>query len=111
VLLFNTYMGATTRKGSEYASIDCANRDALEDLTIRLGEHDFVIGPYEYTWEVYLEEWEDVRCVSAFIGMGSFTHSFVLLGSAFLRNFYGVFDAEGGTVSLGKVVSSGGKVR
>jgi hypothetical protein len=105
VTLLNNYMGMETRKRSEAPSIDCSKRDELGDMTIVLGEHDFVIGPYEYTWEVYLEDWEGIRCVSAFIGMDWLTNEkYVLLGSAFLRNFYGVFDVEKGTVTLGKVV-------
>jgi saccharopepsin len=106
VKLLNNYMGTETKINFGAPSIDCRKRDQLENLTIRLGEHDFVIGPYEYTWEVYLQEWKGLRCVSAFVGMDLVTHeNYVLLGSAFLRNFYGVFDSEGGTVSLGNAVA------
>jgi len=111
VTLLNNYMGMETRERSGAPSIDCAKRDELDDMTIGLGDHEFVIGPYEYTWEVYLEEWEATRCVSAFIGLDWLTNEkYVLLGSAFLRHFYGVFDVEEGTVSLGKVRPLKGKV-
>lgn len=105
VMILNHYMGAEVR-GLELPSIDCARLDELEDVTIRLGEHDFVISSYEYTYRVYLPNWDGMRCVSAFFDVRFLTdESVVVLGTAFLRNFYGVFDSEAGTVSLGELVA------
>lgn len=90
------------RKGGPYTpkSIDCSKRDELEEFTITLGEHDFVITPYEYTIELTMEDWGGHRCFSVFAGMPEmFDEKYVIIGSSFLKTFYGVFDLDDRTVS------------
>jgi hypothetical protein len=49
-----------------HLSIECAKREMLEDFTITLGGHDFVISPYEYTLEAELEgRGGERRCLGA----------------------------------------------
>lgn len=105
VYLLHRYLGMKVRDG--IWSIDCLERDSLEALTITLGGHDFVIGPYEYTIEANIGGQGEVRCVSAFLEQQRRRDAqrYIILGSAFLRNFYGVFNADAGTVSLGKVAT------
>jgi hypothetical protein len=50
-------------------SIDCSKREELEVLTLSLGGHDFSITPYEYPFELDIEDWGGNRCTSAFIAM------------------------------------------
>jgi saccharopepsin len=78
--------------------IDCSRRDELDNLTLTLGDHDFVIAPYQYTIEMDVEEWGGHRCISAFGPMGP-NEKFILVGSSFLRAFYGVFDLDERTAS------------
>ena len=103
VMLLENYLGME-RKGErdQFPSIDCAKRDKLEDFTITLGGHDFVVSPYEYTLEVELDNWGgEKRCISAFFGVPDFHDDpkFIVLGSAFMRGFYGVFDLDEWTIS------------
>lgn len=80
-------------------SIPCERREELPDLTINLSGHNFTLTPYDYTYE-----WEgedgDVRCVGAFqpIPPEMEAGKEVLIGTAFLRAFYSVFDLGSLTV-------------
>ncbi|KAE9364993.1 acid protease [Stipitochalara longipes BDJ] len=80
-------------------SIDCSRRKLLHNITIVLGGEEFVVSPWEYTVETDMGDLGGGRrCVSAFVpnedeGKG------VVLGSVFLRAFYGVFDLDRRTVS------------
>ena len=101
VMLLEKYLGMEN-KGDQYApkSIDCSKRDELEDFTVTLAGHDFVLSAYEYTIEMDKKEWGGHRCVSAFLAMpGTIDSKYVILGSAFLKGFYGVFDLDGRSVS------------
>lgn len=80
-------------------SIDCAKRAELEDFTLTLGGHDFVITPYEYTIEMDVEEWGGHRCIGAILPLPNYGEKFIVVGSAFLRAFYAVFDLDERTVS------------
>lgn len=71
-------------------SIYCAKRVELEDFTLTLSGHDFVITPYEYTIEMDAEEWGGHRCISAIVPMQDFGEKFIMVGSSFLRAFYAV---------------------
>jgi saccharopepsin len=79
-------------------SIDCSRRDELDNFTLTLGDHDFVITPYQYTIEMDVEEWGGHRCISAFWPLNA-NEKFIIVGSSFLRAFYGVFDLDERTVS------------
>jgi saccharopepsin len=80
-------------------SIDSSKRVELEDFTLTLGGHDFVITPYEYTIEMDAEEWSGHRCISAIVPVQDFGEKFIMVGSSFLRAFYSVFDLDERTVS------------
>lgn len=105
-VMLNQHLGMESTDGVLF-STNCARRSELEDIVLTLGTHDFVIGSYEYTLKMYLKDYDGVRCVSAFAGIHGYypTEKFVILGSAFLKNFYSVFDPEAGTVSLGKLAA------
>jgi saccharopepsin len=93
----NTEIGATKGFTGQY-TIDCAKRDSLPDLTFTLTGHNFTIGPYDYTLEV------QGSCISAFMGMDfpEPVGPLAILGDAFLRKWYSVYDLGNGAVGLAK---------
>ncbi|KAL4992111.1 aspartic peptidase domain-containing protein [Aspergillus falconensis] len=95
--MINTEIGATKGFTGQY-SIDCAKRDSLPDLTFTLTGHNFTIGPYDYTLEV------QGSCISAFMGMDfpEPVGPLAILGDAFLRKWYSVYDLGNGAVGLAK---------
>ncbi|ESZ96388.1 hypothetical protein SBOR_3220 [Sclerotinia borealis F-4128] len=89
-------------------SIPCSRRETLPVITLYLGEHEFPLTPYEYTLEVDREDIGGHRCVSLFMAReeengedGQVKN--IILGSGFLRNWYGVFDLGRREVAFGKV--------
>jgi saccharopepsin len=88
-------------KGWEHLrSIDCSKRKLLHNITITLGGEEFVLSPWEYTIETDAGGFsEGRRCASAFVPNEIGQGSNIVLGSAFLRAFYGVFDVDRRTVS------------
>ncbi len=101
VHLLNRYLGMKEGvNGAEPPSIDCEKRGTLENLTITLGQHDFTISPWEYTIEVDMGRKSQRRCVSAFYPLpGYIDEKYIILGSTFLKAFYGVFNLDEVTVS------------
>ncbi|KAL4765646.1 pepsin-like aspartic protease [Aspergillus foveolatus] len=95
--MINTEIGATKGFTGQY-TIDCAKRDSLPDLTFTLTGHNFTIGPYDYTLEV------QGSCISAFMGMDfpEPVGPLAILGDAFLRKWYSVYDLGNGAVGLAK---------
>ncbi|KAL4978246.1 aspartic peptidase domain-containing protein [Aspergillus desertorum] len=95
--MINAEIGATKGFTGQY-SIDCAKRDSLPDLTFTLTGHNFTIGPYDYTLEV------QGSCISAFMGMDfpEPVGPLAILGDAFLRKWYSVYDLGNGAVGLAK---------
>ena len=83
-------------------SIECGRRKMLHNITLTLGDEEFVISPWEFTVETEMETGSggsEMRCVSAFVPNEHEDGSDIVLGSAFLRAFYGVFDMDRETVS------------
>lgn len=78
-------------------SISCEQRAHLPDLTINLAGHNFTLTPYDYTFEWPIRQ-SKTRCVSAIAGVGIEQYDEIVLGSAFLRAFYSVFDQDTKTV-------------
>lgn len=80
-------------------SIDCKLRDSWPDVTLNLAGHDFVLSPYDYTLEWPIGRGQ-VRCVSVFSesGLDEADGKEIVLGSAFLRKFYVIFDWASQTV-------------
>jgi len=95
--LLNKEIGAKKGWNGQY-SVECDKRDSLPDLSFKLGGHDFPISPYDYILEV------SGSCISAFMGMDfpEPVGPLVILGDAFLRKWYSVYDLENNAVGLAK---------
>ncbi|KAI0098172.1 aspartic peptidase domain-containing protein [Nemania sp. FL0031] len=95
--LLNKEMGAKKGYNGQY-SIDCAARDSLPDVTFKLSGYDFSITPYDYVLEV------SGSCISTFMGMDfpEPVGPLAILGDAFLRKWYSIYDVGKGTVGLAK---------
>jgi len=95
--LLNKEIGAKKGWNGQY-SVECEKRADLPDLTFKLGGHDFAISPYDYILEV------SGSCISAFMGMDfpEPVGPLVILGDAFLRKWYSVYDLENNAVGLAK---------
>ncbi|KAJ9481816.1 Vacuolar protease A [Penicillium thymicola] len=95
--LLNKEIGATKGFTGQY-SVECEKRDSLPDLTFTLGGHKFTIGPYDYILEV------QGSCISSFMGMDfpEPVGPLAILGDAFLRRWYSVYDVGNNAVGLAK---------
>jgi len=93
--LLNKEMGAKKGYNGQY-TIECDKRDSLPDMTFTLSGYNFTITPYDYILEV------QGSCISSFMGMDfpSPPGPLVILGDAFLRKWYSVYDLGKGTVGL-----------
>ena len=82
-------------------SIDCEMRTTLPDITFKLDGNDFILTPFDYTLEVDNAEVGGLRCLSLFAPKPqSDADNIIILGGAFLRNWYSVFDISSGTIGL-----------
>ncbi|KAJ5419136.1 uncharacterized protein N7487_002686 [Penicillium crustosum] len=90
-------IGATKGFTGQY-SVECDKRDSLPDLTFTLGGHKFTIGPHDYILEV------QGSCISSFMGMDfpEPVGPLAILGDAFLRRWYSVYDVGNNAVGLAK---------
>jgi len=95
--MLNAQIGAKKGYNGQY-SIDCAKRDSLPDVSFGLAGHNFTIGPYDYILEV------SGSCISTFFGMDipAPAGPLAILGDAFLRRWYSIYDAGANTVGLAK---------
>jgi saccharopepsin len=95
--LLNAQIGAKKGWNGQY-SVDCAARDSLPDLTFTLTGYNFTISPYDYTLEV------QGSCISAIMGMDfpAPVGPLAILGDAFLRKYYSVYDLGNNVVGLAK---------
>ncbi|CZT01354.1 hypothetical protein WAI453_006881 [Rhynchosporium graminicola] len=93
--LLNKEIGAKKGYNGQY-TVECEKRDSLPDLTFTLSGHDFLITPYDYILEV------QGSCISSFMGMDfpEPVGPLAILGDAFLRKWYSVYDLGKGTVGL-----------
>jgi saccharopepsin len=90
-------MGATLHPDGRY-SINCSARKNLPDITFTLAGHNFSIGPEDYVFEY------EGFCISVFFG-NDFPPPggpFAVLGTAFLRKWYSVFDVGANTISFAR---------
>ncbi|KAI2793110.1 Vacuolar protease A [Penicillium oxalicum] len=99
--LLNKEIGAKKGFTGQY-TVECDKRDSLPDLTFTLAGHNFTIGPYDYILEV------QGSCISSFMGMDfpEPVGPLAILGDAFLRRWYSVYDHGKGSVGLAKAKSS-----
>ncbi|KAL7270691.1 aspartic proteinase precursor [Rhizina undulata] len=93
--LLNKEIGAKKSWNGQYI-VDCLKRDDLPDLSFNLTGHDFSIGPYDYILEV------QGTCISAIMGMDfpAPVGPLAILGDAFLRRYYSVYNLGDHTVGL-----------
>ncbi|KAH6721216.1 aspartic peptidase domain-containing protein [Leptodontidium sp. 2 PMI_412] len=93
--LLNKEMGAKKGYNGQY-SVECEKRDSLPDMSFTLSGHNFTITPYDYILEV------QGSCISSFMGMDfpEPVGPLAILGDAFLRKWYSVYDLGKGTVGL-----------
>ncbi|ODV62738.1 proteinase A [Ascoidea rubescens DSM 1968] len=97
--ILNAEIGATKGWTGQY-SVDCNSRSSLPDLTFTLAGYNFTIGPYDYTLEV------SGSCISAFTPMDfpAPIGPMAIVGDAFLRKYYSVYDLEKNTIGLASAV-------
>ncbi|ODQ77875.1 hypothetical protein BABINDRAFT_163250 [Babjeviella inositovora NRRL Y-12698] len=97
--ILNAQIGAKKGWTGQY-SVDCASRDTLPDLTFNFSGYNFTISPYDYTLEV------SGSCISAFTGMDfpAPVGPLAIIGDAFLRKYYSIYDLEKNAVGLAKSV-------
>lgn len=95
--IINSKIGAEKSWSGQY-QIECEKRDSLPDLTLTFAGHNFTLSPYDYTLEV------GGSCISVFTPM-DFPEpigDLAIIGDAFLRRYYSIYDLEKHTVSLAK---------
>ncbi|KAK4982938.1 aspartic proteinase precursor [Elasticomyces elasticus] len=95
--LLNKEMGAKKSYNGQY-TVECSKRDSLPDLTFTLTGYNFTITPYDYILEV------QGSCISAFMGIDfpEPAGPLAILGDAFLRKWYSVYDLGTHSVGLAK---------
>ncbi|KAF7865218.1 hypothetical protein EAF04_006195 [Stromatinia cepivora] len=105
VLSLHNYLEMEFRGHDIPPSIPCSRRDSLPIITLHLGEHEFPLTAYEYTLEVDREDIGGHRCVSLFMEREEEEGEVrsIILGSGFLRNWFGVFNLGEREVAFGKV--------
>ena len=93
----NKEIGAKKSYNGQY-TVECDKRDSLPDLTFTLTGYNFTIGPYDYILEV------QGSCISSFMGMDfpEPVGPLAILGDAFLRKWYSVYDLGTNSVGLAK---------
>lgn len=95
--LLNKEIGAKKSFNGQY-TVECEKRDGLPDLTFTLSGYNFTISAFDYVLEV------QGSCISAFMGMDfpEPVGPLAILGDAFLRKWYSVYDLGNGAVGLAK---------
>ncbi|KAK3365388.1 aspartic protease [Podospora didyma] len=93
--MLNAQIGAKKGYNGQY-SVDCKTRDSLKDVTFTLSGYNFTLGPYDYILEV------SGSCISTFMGMDfpAPTGPLAILGDAFLRKYYSIYDLGANTVGI-----------
>jgi len=97
--IFNAQIGAEKTWSGQYA-IDCDKRDYLPDLTFTFDGYDFTISPYDYILDA------GGSCISTITPMDipEPVGPLAIVGDAFLRRFYSVYDLGNDAVGLAKAV-------
>ncbi|KAF9695587.1 hypothetical protein EKO04_006296 [Ascochyta lentis] len=83
--------------------VDCNKRDSLPDLTFTLTGYNFTIGAYDYILQADNNILQGF-CISSFLGV-DFPEPLgplAILGDAFLRRWYSVYDVGNSYVGLAK---------
>lgn len=97
--IINSKIGATKGWSGQY-SIDCDARENLPDLTLTLGSYNFTLTPYDYTLDV------GGSCISVFtpLDFPDYIGDLAIVGDAFLRRYYSVYDLKRDAVGLARAV-------
>ncbi|CCK72252.1 proteinase A KNAG_0J01710 [Huiozyma naganishii CBS 8797] len=97
--IINSEIGAKKGWTGQY-TLECNTRDQLPDLTFNFNGYNFTIGPYDYTLEV------SGSCISAITPMDfpEPVGPLAIVGDAFLRKYYSIYDLEHNAVGLAKAV-------
>ncbi|CAM1509095.1 Fc.00g028340.m01.CDS01 [Cosmosporella sp. VM-42] len=95
--LLNKEIGAKKGYNGQY-TVDCAKRDTLPDITFTLSGSNYSLPASDYILEV------SGSCISTFQGMDfpAPTGPLVILGDAFLRRWYSVYDLGRNAVGLAR---------
>jgi len=95
--LLNKEIGAKKGFNGQY-TVECDKRDSLPDMSFTLSGYNFTIGPTDYILEV------QGSCISSFMGMDfpEPVGPLAILGDAFLRRWYSVYDLGNNAVGLAK---------
>lgn len=95
--LLNKEIGAKKGWNGQY-TVECDKRSALPDLTFSLSGHNFTLPATDYILEV------QGSCISTFMGMDfpEPVGPLAILGDAFLRRYYSIYDLEKNRVGLAK---------
>lgn len=93
--VMNDMIGAKKQWNGQY-TLPCEGRHKLPDLTFELAGYNFTLGPYEYTLE------QDNTCISVLtpFDFPSSIGTVAILGDAFLRKYYSVFDFGNKAIGL-----------
>jgi saccharopepsin len=95
--LLNKEIGAKKGYNGQY-TVECDKRDSLPDITFTLAGYPFNITAYDYILEM------QGSCISTFQGMDfpAPVGPLVILGDAFLRRWYSVYDLGKDAVGIAK---------
>ncbi|KKA30997.1 hypothetical protein TD95_002938 [Thielaviopsis punctulata] len=95
--LLNKEIGAKKGYSGQW-SVDCAKKSELPDITFSLAGHNYSLPADDYILEV------SGSCISTFQGMDfpEPTGPLAILGDAFLRRYYSVYDLGKNAVGLAK---------
>lgn len=97
--ILNAEIGAKKSWSGQY-TIDCEARDTLPDLTFNFDGYNFTITAYDYILDV------GGSCISSFTAMDmpEQVGPLCIIGDAFLRRYYSVYDLGNDAVGLAKAV-------
>jgi len=95
--LLNKEIGAKKGFNGQY-TVECEKRDSLPDLSFTLTGYNFTISPHDYILEV------QGSCISAItpLDIPAPAGPLCILGDAFLRRWYSVYDLGNSAVGLAK---------